>query len=190
MDLSFELDLPIAPAVEAAVEAAAATAVVLDGRAYRAGAIPASPLMPNAIPIPGMLHVLDNMMREADQSLQQWPSFWEQVRNITNLLCHRLPLESLVAEMDDVDPPAWTVANRRLFNRPLQRPYDKRWGSCTSFLRTAKPLLHVLRDVWSYQRAPTETVPARAAGTGEADYELDGCQLAETLSSNFFLRVL
>ena len=105
-----------------------------------------TPLMPNAIPVPGMLHVLNNMLADVDTSLAHWEQFHGQLSNVCALLSDRMRLErfaALCVASSDI-----AAVSAAAFEVPLPRIYDKRWGSTTGFMKKAWPLMPMLRAAW------------------------------------------
>jgi hypothetical protein len=137
----------------------------------------ARPLMANALPIPGALHIISNLLADVDAALRLWESFSEQMRNLAALLCDKLRLERFVATC--LNSEDWQVVGT--FSKTLPRPYDKRWGSITLFLRRALPLLPIIRSVW----VETDYI-ASDSGKTDDTWRFDPAALTLTLSSLFF----
>ena len=49
--------------------------------------------LPFAIPIPGMLHVCNNLLTDIDTSMSYWPWFWPLLTNVAALLSDQMRLD-------------------------------------------------------------------------------------------------
>jgi len=86
-------------------------------------------LMPGAIPIPGMLHILSNLLEDVDIHMAHWEVFWKQLKNAAALLCDSMRLERMLA----LCFPGPLSAHKTAFSGKIPVPYSKRWGSVTFF---------------------------------------------------------
>ena len=105
-------------------------------------------LLPFAMAVPGMLHVLSNLLRDTDTSMEGWDDFWAYLKNVAALLCDRHRLNKFRAKCLDGLPDGgrW----QRVFAKPLDDLYDKRWGCVTRFLRKSAPKVAALKRVWRH----------------------------------------
>ena len=95
----------------------------------RDGSAGAGILMPNAIPIPGMLHILSNLLEDVDSHMVHWDVYWQQLKNAAALLCNSMRLERMIA----LCFPGPLSEYRSGFSGKIPVPYLKRWGSVTFF---------------------------------------------------------
>lgn len=85
--------------------------------------------MPSAIPVPGMLHILSNLLEDVDSHMAHWDVFWKQLKNAAALLCDSMRLERMIA----LCFPGPLSVHRSAFSSKIPVPYSKRWGSVTFF---------------------------------------------------------
>ncbi len=106
-------------------------------------------LMPNAIPIPGVLHTMHNLARDIDEKMSWWPTFFPQLKNLSHFLESRMSRECFIAACLRLSPyssnePLW----RKLEEASHPSLHEARWGCVISFLRATAPLLPTLRGAW------------------------------------------
>jgi len=104
-------------------------------------------LLPFAIPVPGMLHVTNNLLADVDSGMTYWDTFWEQLENVSSLLSNTMRLDKFRAKCIDA-----THADAReamaMFAAKINVLYSKRWGSVSHFLASSWDRLHMLRLFW------------------------------------------
>ena len=105
-------------------------------------------MMPNAVPIPGMCHMVDNLLHDVDVRLGGWEPFYESLKNCSALLCQ-----------DQARRRVWKTCVQKthgsssaLFELSVPSLYEKRWSAVLMFLQRALPLLRLLRGCWDEQR--------------------------------------
>ena len=54
-------------------------------------------IFPFAVAVPGMLHIVDNLLLEADTLMTAWEEWWGQLKNINALLSNQLRLNKFCA---------------------------------------------------------------------------------------------
>lgn len=80
-------------------------------------------LMPNAILVPGMLHICNNLLCDADNALTHWDPFWRKLNNLASLLSCPQRLSRFSATCLAADAP---IEVKALFQTKVERPYTKR----------------------------------------------------------------
>ncbi len=53
-------------------------------------------LMPRAIPVPGILHIVHNLLHDVNEKMSHWDSFFPELRNLSRFLERRLHRERFV----------------------------------------------------------------------------------------------
>eukprot|EP00971_Amphidinium_carterae_P342970 6482465-Amphidinium_carterae.3 len=107
-----------------------------------------SSLMPQCMPIPGMLHVLNNMEMDIDnKTLAYFDTWYPAMKNFAQLLTDASRVRLLWSSC---------LEGTRYANKPcmknfhaLPKPYEKRWSHVHLFLSAAWEVLLNLRQAWS-----------------------------------------
>ncbi len=135
-------------------------------------------LLPNAMAIPGMLHILDNATKDLHSHMRNWESFRHAMSSLAGLVCERPRRELLVAN-------AWQHTGTAFLKAKITRPYDKRWGTTSQFLRDCRPWLPLLRDAWQVAGPKILGNPKKTAAS-ELLPELDAGGIAQALCNPLF----
>ena len=104
-------------------------------------------VLPFAIPIPGMLHITNNLLADVDSGVTHWSAFWEQLDNVSSLLSHISRLDKFRAKCID---PSHNDAQEAVltFSCKIDVLYTKRWGSVSHFLSRCRQRLSLLKIFW------------------------------------------
>ncbi len=168
--------------VEAAGVGAPAAANILPYQEHRGSEDDGySRFLPFAISVPGALHILSNLQCDTDKQLRDWDIFWPQVHNLAALICTPLRRDRFKATCCGGDVKRELAA---FLGQSISAPYDKRWGSVTSFLRLLRPVLPELSVLWNselYSNSSRE----EANDDGKTQFNLK--MATETLASPFFV---
>eukprot|EP00971_Amphidinium_carterae_P096491 1909440-Amphidinium_carterae.4 len=103
-------------------------------------------LMPNALAIPGVMHITTNLLQEVHTSMSQWDRFQTQLQPLRLLLCYKGRRERFIHMC------VRASAARHLepvFAKNLPKYHDKRWFSTLAFLRKLSHMLPALHQCWS-----------------------------------------
>ena len=102
--------------------------------------------LPDAIVIPGALHICSNLCKDVSAKLGHWECFLTQLGQVEALLCNRDRRERFLSTC----VPAGSQ-DRALFQHFSGSLYEKRWGAVISFLRKLFPLLDALQKYWNHE---------------------------------------
>jgi hypothetical protein len=116
-------------------------------------------LWEHAIPIPGMLHTLDNLTSQMHEFMTWWDTFILHLKAIMSILCQSGPLERFTQSLRAEH--AWAVHH---FERTFPAHAEWRWGSLMQTFDWLLPLEVILKGCWS----PQAFLNVRAA-TGQDD---------------------
>ena len=105
-------------------------------------------LLEGAIPIPGMMHIVTNVLTDMHSSLHDWDRFVARLHPLMQLLCHKPRRERFIQRCIRQSGHAHTET---LFAKNLVQYHDKRWFSIVRFLQQLEPLLGPLALTWSEQ---------------------------------------
>ncbi len=89
-------------------------------------------LTSHAITVPGLLHIVDNMLHDVDTKLRWWPEFWRQSKNLERLLADNLRRSRFQAKCIEGGP---FEEYSRMFKTWSATLYEHRWGSTLAFFR-------------------------------------------------------
>ena len=104
-------------------------------------------LLPFAIPIPGMLHIISNLLSDVDTGMTYWANFWEQLDNLNALLSNQSRLEKFRATCVNRSHPDAKVAED-MFSKKMEVLYSKRWGSVSTFVAKCRTRFDLLQRFW------------------------------------------
>ena len=136
--------------------------------------------MPNAVVIPGALHICSNLCKDVSSKLAHWDVFLKELALFESLLCHRDRRERFLSTC----VPA-TAEERTLFKSFSGSLYEKRWGAVVSFLRKFVPLIGALKKFWNHDKY-VEGYQQRANAGGEADDGVGASFVAADLTRALF----
>ena len=137
-------------------------------------------IMPNALPIPGICHIIDNLLQDVDQKLAQWAEFHRHLINTAGLLTRDQGLRRVYAMCVQGS----NLISQDQFCKQVPSLYEKRWSMVVKYLQAALPLLQVLRSTWNTQLYVADTSgKAQDASSGVV---FDIALFTETLSSGWF----
>ena len=112
-----------------------------------------APLMPQALVIAGVQHIVSNLSADVESSMSGWEEFHQSLKNIEGLLGMAERRRRL----------QWTCFRRRFdehgahFNHFSASLYEARWHEVVNFLRSLQPLLPVLSLAWDESRYASGT---------------------------------
>ena len=106
-------------------------------------------LMPNAITIPGVLHMTHNLAKDLQGALVHWQDHYKRLKQLEKLLrTHRrerlFAKVLLPADVGDI-----VLAQFRHIEATL---YEERWLEVVKFLQQIQVVLPVLQQHWSEQK--------------------------------------
>ena len=104
-------------------------------------------LLPLAIPIPGMLHIISNLLSDVDTGMTYWMNFWEQLDNLNALLSNQSRLEKFRATCINRSHPGAKFAED-MFGKKMEVLYSKRWGSVSTFVAKCRTRFDLLQQFW------------------------------------------
>ena len=141
--------------------------------------------MPNAIIIPGALHICSNLCKDVSSKLSHWEPFLQQLALFEGLLCMRDRRERFLSTcVPD------TADERKLFTHFSGSLYEKRWGAVISFLRKLYPLLEALQKYWSSEKYMQNYQQRESAADNhdaeEGHARFAAADLSATLGSGMF----
>eukprot|EP00969_Alexandrium_andersonii_P043173 1893320-Alexandrium_andersonii.AAC.1 len=113
-----------------------------------------------AIPVTGLLHVLDNLTDDVHATMEGWGPFIDQLNALSRLLCRPENVERFVQNCLRQGGHAQYV---HLFTRAFPPIAEWRWGTLLRTLEWLLPLEAVLRRAWDPD----------TFGRGGDDLELD-----------------
>ena len=120
-------------------------------------------LMPNAIPIPGVLHMTHNLAKDLGVVLEHWAEHYKRLKQLEKLLRshrrERLFARILVPAKLGED----ALAKFRAVEATL---YEERWMEVVKLLEQIQEVLPILQQHWSEQRfGPQHSGPTTGAPT-------------------------
>ena len=144
-------------------------------------------LFSQCIPIAGLLHILDNLLKNVHASSQWWKPFERLVRAVGEVLCKHAGIEQLTKSCVQGGP---GQRHAKLFEKPYPMFIEWRWSSVVKTLKWLLPLKDPLRDVWDEKKylmnAKKKKKPHRPAApepepgpAGDADDAVRGRQEEE-----------
>ena len=135
-------------------------------------------LLPLAVPIPGLCHIVHNLSADVDREMPGFTAFFSQLKNTGSVLCRDQSRKRLWHTC--VEPLA--AAPEHMFSRQVPSIYyEKRWGYVVLYIQKALPLLKVLRRCWNKH----EYVHGGQAHSDGPAFDMD--QFSATLASGFVL---
>ena len=134
-------------------------------------------LLPMAVPIPGLCHIIHNLSADVDRHMPGFADFYSQLKNTGALLCRDQRRKRLWFSC--VAPVS--AAPEQMFERQVPSIYEKRWGCVVQYIQQALPLLRVLRSCWHKQQYALAG-KAEESESGAVDLDL----FSATLASFFF----
>ena len=147
-------------------------------------------LLARAMPIPGMLHILDNCAQVVhDRAMPHWPEFLPTLREVCSLLTCTWVRERFLGRCV-IGPSA--TQDRRTLNRHFEVVTQWRWGSLLNVLRWLDKVKPLLRHYWNVATfLGNQTAEEVAAGPGgragqEKAAGIDVHAITDAISSPFF----
>ncbi len=103
-----------------------------------------SSLMPNALIIPGGLHICSNLASDVSRQMNGWSAFFLKLKMLELLVSERSRRELFIDTcIDDGD-----LASKRCLKKFGSTLYEKRWGAVVEFVRELLPKMDVLAKYW------------------------------------------
>ena len=106
-------------------------------------AITATSLFPNAMQIPGLEHICDNLLHAMHTPLQHWASFYQDLHNISGLLENKFRRERFIAQC--LHGTAWSGFAQTFDHFPATL-LSHRWHNVLQFIKRMSPLLPILQS--------------------------------------------
>ena len=106
-------------------------------------------LLRYAMHVPGLLHIVSNLLAEAHAQLSHWARFHERCLVIEKLLVHK-PRRDRLIQTCVLDTPFAT--QRCVIDKGFPRLYDKRWHHILQFCRALLSVWPLLRSCWRGDR--------------------------------------
>ena len=103
-------------------------------------------LLAFAIPVPGMMHIISNLLIEVHEGLNLWSAMTAKLHEISKLLTITQRRERFIEKCLRGTPHECHV---HLFDHEFDRLYDKRWFAVLQFLKSLKPVLAFLSASWN-----------------------------------------
>ena len=140
-------------------------------------------LLPNALTIPAVLHIIHNMLLELAEKLTHWNVFFGQLKLVSLLLKE--------GRKERFSNFCLRKSNMKERAEEFERAsfptlYQERFGEVTKFCRAIKPWVTLIRATWdpnSYINGPG--VQSRARDKQEVEF--DPHKLSTVLDDSFFL---
>ena len=110
------------------------------------GADPYMVDMTNSIFIPGLLHILHNTTSDLQVPLHYWPTFIEELRQVTRMLSRRWSKARLLETCFALPPQSFRKSEIASFRAPV---YEGRWGSIWKSIGDLLDVMDLLRFAWS-----------------------------------------
>ena len=122
-----------------------------------------SVFLPNAIAIPGVLHICHNAEHDASSHMSQWEWFWQRLKTLQVFLAHRGRREAFVESCLLNGPCASRAVD---FKNSVGSLYESRWSEVGKCCAKIVPLLPILRMAWDakkYRQRLTATTASEAS---------------------------
>ncbi len=135
-------------------------------------------VFPNAIAVPGLLHIVHNLTADVHREAQGWSKFWPQLQNMAALLCVPHRRERFLATCVRGSP--FGSLAEDLLASGFPALHEARWFSICDFAHRVRAAWPVLCSLWN---------SSRYAGPGDAaekGREFDPALLTSTLRSCAF----
>ena len=152
-------------------------------------------VMPHAMTVAGLQHVIFNLCEDTHLALQHWAEFFKQLKT----------LESFLRVEERRQRFCWTclrntpLASRdSMFQRFSKSLYEERWREVLSFLSAAVPLLPTLAVAWNEDRftsgvdvdgisRPVQARRQAATEAGQGMHQFRAEELTALLRSGLFI---
>ena len=102
-------------------------------------------LFSRCIPIPGCLHIFDNLLKTVHEAAKWWKPFERLLRAVCELLCKHAGIEQLQHTCIAGGP---GQRHAELFEKPYPMFIEWRWSTVVKTLTWLMPLETPLREVW------------------------------------------
>lgn len=94
--------------------------------------------LPNALLVPGLLHIVNNAMQEVASKLQYWDTWFTRLQRFVNFC---------------VKPSHVASCEQNFLQRQLGSLYINRWNEVVKFCLRLSSLLPLLRILWDERRS-------------------------------------
>ena len=106
-------------------------------------------LLTSAIPVPGMMHIVSNLLNEVHAAMPSWSDFIANMSELEKLLCKTPRRERFILScIRGTEYEAFEHA----FNHEFEPMYDKRWHAVLKLLQRMEPVIGMLGCVWDPAR--------------------------------------
>ena len=102
-------------------------------------------LLQNAIPVPGMLHIVSNILTDAHSKLSHWDIFHGQLKDLGKLLCHAPRRDRFIRMC--VKGKHWDNMID-LIDVAFPTMYEKRWHHVLQLGKKVQSVWAILKDCW------------------------------------------
>lgn len=102
-------------------------------------------LLRNAIPVPGMMHIVTNLLLEVHAAMAHWDDMLSRLAELGKLLCPPQRRERFILTCVRGSSHA---CMERAVDKAYPQLYDKRWHSAMHFMRAINGILPVLQCCW------------------------------------------
>ena len=139
----------------------------------------ASPLMPNAVGVPGACHIAHNAAADMTQHIVHFSTWWDQIKNLEALLTDPRKMRRIIAVIEH----GAHHYSLHVFRKRPPKLYQHRWAVLQKFLHIAWPQVMILRLVWHTGLFGEKTMQSTDANTKA----FNATMLEKTLHSPLFL---
>lgn len=137
--------------------------------------------MPRTLAVPGVQHIMDNLTREAHQSLEFWPEFFRKLQLVAGLMQSRWRRDRYAQSCLHGTPDASRAQDVMRWAATL---YDKRWREVLCFCRELLPLLPLLSTTFDASKYQNKVEAQGKQDEGGGPF--DAAALQHVLRSRFF----
>lgn len=143
-------------------------------------------LLPNALPLPGLLHIFHNMTLGIHSHMTQYNAWLPGFRSVAALLHHPHLRKRLIATCMLGTPWAWLQIK---LQHGIPKPALWRWGAVSAIIPKVLALKHLLQQVWNPTKFANPAGEAaseaqqREAEEGGEDPDFQQQLVTETLRS-------
>ena len=172
-DFDGGLDPAMEPVLDASAHMAAALAYAKDKQA--------TSLMPLALTLPAVLHIVHNLLREVDTSLEGWGEFWRKLKILEHLF--KSGRKDRFVKFCVMDSPLHAQAPD-FEAASVGHLYEERFGEVANFCKQVgrwSSLLRVAWDAGKYEKGPGVVNKASSK-----DVEFDPKQLTAVMKDDGF----
>ena len=139
--------------------------------------------LPRGIAIPGLNHIVDNMVSKCNECLESWEPWLLQFRPLISLLHHDHLRKRFVSSCLLDTQHSWT---QRHFQVGMPQFAEWRWGSTVTVLERLLPLKKMLRAAWDPDRFRRGAQDAEEVVAAPEQPDVDHAVLTSAIRSDSF----